>query len=145
MTKPELLQVLHTKYALNMYRTIFLPSNSINWILRSSHHGISILSMFPRTFLTYSMCGTVFTDFIVRSKSFKPLSVRISMHPLGLNMYISLLVIRCGTRRKSGFNIKGICGTDYSLVSNCIPVQSELSTLYAQVFTLALIVSTFYH
>ena len=41
--------------------------------------------------------------------------------PLGLKVYISLLVNRCGTRQKSGFNIKQIYGNDYSLTLDCVP------------------------
>ena len=64
--------------------------------------------------------GAVFTHFIVRSKSFKPLStsLRISMHPMATwstNVHFTL----GGTRQKSGFNIKGICGTEWYRLLTC--------------------------
>ena len=78
-------------------------------------------------------------------------SLRISMHPTWSKNVHFTLGQEMWHKTKSGFNlnIKGICGTEWYRLLTCFelyqgPVQSELSMLYAQVFTLALMVSTFY-
>ena len=55
----------------------------------------------------------------------------------------SILIKKNGPRQKNGVNFKGICGTDYSVILNCIPVKFQISMHYAQPYTPTLMVWVF--